>query len=271
MRNLSIRLVFDRFFAVRGTHLAAMVAYFALASFVPVIFLLLSLLGLLDQAGESSVLVGYLRDVFPAQPVNDIVSVVQTVQDNAASLTIVGGVGLLWSSLSLVSALESAFNLVYGVDNRGFLRGKTVAAVFTAGALTMLFLGLAAGTFGYDLLRRYAPEVIGSGVVALLLSLLASGLAAFVFCLFAYHRLTNAPVDLRDAVPGAILGAIVLPATLQGLPLFVFLAQGIVALQALGATFLLLVWLYVMANVIVFGAVLNQEIELARDGGPQSG
>jgi uncharacterized BrkB/YihY/UPF0761 family membrane protein len=58
-------------------------------------------------------------------------------------------------------------------------------------------------------------------------------------------------------LPGAILGAIVLAATLQGLPLFVFFTSEVVALQALGTTFLLLVWLYVMANVIVFGAALN--------------
>jgi len=31
----------------------------------------------------------------------------------------------------------------------------------------------------------------------------------------------------------------------------------VVAVQALGASALLLVWLYVMANVIVFGAVVN--------------
>ena len=58
-------------------------------------------------------------------------------------------------------------------------------------------------------------------------------------------------------LPGAILGAIVLVGTLQALPLFVFLTSEVVALQALGTTFLLLVWLYVMANVIVFGAALN--------------
>ena len=58
-------------------------------------------------------------------------------------------------------------------------------------------------------------------------------------------------------LPGAILGAVVLVGTLQALPLFVFLTSEIVALQALGTTFLLLVWLYVMANVIVFGAALN--------------
>jgi uncharacterized BrkB/YihY/UPF0761 family membrane protein len=61
-------------------------------------------------------------------------------------------------------------------------------------------------------------------------------------------------------LPGAILGAIVLAATLQALPLFVFFTSEVVALQALGTTFLLLVWLYVMANVIVFGAALNYVI-----------
>ena len=58
-------------------------------------------------------------------------------------------------------------------------------------------------------------------------------------------------------LPGAIVGAVVLVATLQALPLFVQLSSEVVALQALGTTFLLLVWLYVMANVIVFGAALN--------------
>jgi uncharacterized BrkB/YihY/UPF0761 family membrane protein len=38
-----------------------------------------------------------------------------------------------------------------------------------------------------------------------------------------------------------------------------------VALQALGTTFLLLVWLYLMANVIVFGAVLNRQLADTHD------
>src|SRR4029450_2352233 len=49
-RMRAIAATFDRFFSERGTHLAAMVAYFALASFVPLIFLALSVLGFLDQA-----------------------------------------------------------------------------------------------------------------------------------------------------------------------------------------------------------------------------
>ena len=120
----AIGATFDRFFAERGTHLAAMVAYFALASFVPLIFLALSLLGFLDQADSSSALVSYLEDIFPDQSVESIVNVVDAVQRNATTLSVVGAVALLWSSLSLFSALESAFNILYGRPNRPFLRGK---------------------------------------------------------------------------------------------------------------------------------------------------
>ena len=43
----------------------------------------------------------------------------------------------------------------------------------------------------------------------------------------------------------------------SGLPIFLRLSKHVVALQALGAGILLLIWLYVMANVIVFGAEVN--------------
>jgi membrane protein len=253
----AVGATFDRFFGERGTHLAAMVAYFALASFVPLIFLALSILGFLDQADSSSALVSYLEDVFPGQSVESIVRVVDAVQRNAATLSIVGGVALLWSSLSLFSSLESAFNIVYGRPNRPFLRGKLLAIVYMTIALLVLFAGLTVGTLGYDLLRRYATDVVSNQWVALALTLLSSGAALFVFLLSAYYRLPNARLTRREVLPGAVLGAIVLVATLQALPLFVFLTSEVVALQALGTTFLLLVWLYVMANVIVFGAALN--------------
>jgi membrane protein len=253
----AIRATFDRFFSERGTHLAAMVAYFALASFVPLIFLALSVLGFLDQADSSSALVSYLEDVFPDQSVDSIVKVVNAVQKNAATLSVVGGIALLWSSLSLFSALESAFNILYGRPNRPFLRGKGLAVVYMTGALVVLFAGLTVGTLGYDLLRRYASDVVSNRWVALALTILTSGAAVFAFLLSAYHRLPNARLTRREVLPGAILGAVVLVATLQSLPLFVFLSSEVVALQALGTTFLLLIWLYVMANVIVFGAALN--------------
>jgi membrane protein len=253
----AIRETFARFFNERGTHLAAMVAYFALMSFVPLVFLALSILGFLDQADSSSALVNYLEDIFPEQSVESIVEVVESVQRNAAALSAVGAVALLWSSLSLFSALESAFNILYGRPNRTFLRGKALATIYMSTALVVLFTGLAIGTFGYDLLRRYATDVVSNRWVALVLTVLVSAAALFVFLLSAYHRLPNARLTFREVLPGALLVSVSMATTIQLLPLFVFFTSEIVALQALGTTFLLLVSLYVMSIMIVFGAALN--------------
>src|SRR5665647_2183778 len=117
-----------------------MVAYFALLSFVPLVFLALSLLGLAHRADASDFLVKELSRAFPGSSVKSILSLVHRVQDNAATLGIVGGVFLLWSSLSLFSALESALNIVYGKPNRSFLKGKGVAAGVMMGSIVTLFL-----------------------------------------------------------------------------------------------------------------------------------
>src|SRR5690349_1921730 len=97
------RALVSKFFADRGTHLAAMVAYFALLAFVPLVFLALSLLGLAHRADASDFLVKELSKAFPGSSLESILTLVHRVQDNAAALGIIGGVGLLWSSLSLFS------------------------------------------------------------------------------------------------------------------------------------------------------------------------
>src|ERR1700688_2706020 len=237
--RLRKRALFAKFFADRGTHLAAMVAYFALLSFVPLIFLSLSLLGLAHRADASDFLVRELKRAFPGSSLQSILTLVRRVQDNAATLGIIGGVGLLWSSLSLFSALESAFNIVYGRLNRPFLRGKTVAAALMASVLVTLFSSLVVGALGVEVLKRYAPGFVGDAVIAYALSVAVSLLG------------------VCEVLPGAVMGAIVLEASFQVLPIFVRLADVNVTLRVLGGPAILLIWLYVMANVIVLGAELN--------------
>jgi membrane protein len=252
-----VRALFAKFFADRGTHLAAMIAYFALLSFVPLLFLSLALLGLTDRADESSVLVEELSKIFPGSSVRGIVNVVSGIQDNAAALGIVGAVFVLWTSLSLFSVLESAFNIVYGRPNRSFLRGKALALGMLIASLVTLFVGLLVGTFGSHLLERWAPGFASDRVAAYLLSVLISSVAVFFFLVCVYMLLTNVRLKPRDVLPGALVSTVALEASFQVLPFYLRISKEFLALQALGTTALLLVWLYVMANVIVFGAEVN--------------
>jgi len=251
------RDLWGKFFADRGTHLAAMIAYFALLSFVPLTFLSLSVLGLTGRADESSFLVKEIKHTLPGTPIDRIIDLVHTVQDNAAALGLVGGAALLWTSLSLFSVLESAFNIVYARPNRSFLHGKGLASVLMVGSLVTLFIALLAGSLGVSALQEYAPGFVGNPAVAYTLSIFVSLLGVFAFLVSCYYVLTNDDVTVRDVLPGALLATVFLEGTFQILPLYQRYADLNPALRAFGAPAILLVWLYVMSNVIVFGAELN--------------
>jgi membrane protein len=258
-----------KFFADRGPHLAAMIAYFALLSFVPLLFLTISLLGLAGRPDESSYLVTELKRAFPGSSIASIVHTVREIQKHATALGIVGGAALLWTSLSLFSVLESAFNIVYGQPNRSFLRGKLLAVALMLLSLVMLFVGLLVGSFGFDLLKRYAGGVAGNSYVAYGLSVSVSLIAVFVFLVAVYYLLTNVEHSFADVLPGAVVAAVVLEASFQVLPIYVRFSGNVVALKAFGGPALLLVWLYVMANVIVFGAEVNWRFSQRGRGSPE--
>ena len=249
--------MFGKFFADRGTHLAAMIAYFALLSFVPLTFLALAALGFAGRADESSFLVTEIQHALPDAPVGDIVALVREVQDNAATLGIVGGAFLLWTSLSLFSVLESAFNIVYGKPNRSFLRGKAVASILMLGSLVTLFVALLVGSLGVAFLRHYTPNAVDNDVTAYLATLAVSSIGVFVFVVSVYYLLTNEELTLGDVLPGAVLSTVVLEAGFQVLPVYVRYTDLNPVLKTFGPPAILLVWLYVMANVLVFGAELN--------------
>ncbi|HZG35157.1 MAG TPA: YihY/virulence factor BrkB family protein [Gaiellaceae bacterium] len=246
-----------KFFVDRGPHLAAMIAYFGLLSSVSLIFLALALFGWTGRAEESSYLVRELERLFPERPIDEIVRVVEALTANATALGVIGGAFLLWTSLSLFSVLESAFNIVYGLPNRPFLRGKGVATLFMMGSLIVLFVALVIGAAGFDVLRRFAPGLADNAFVGYGLSVLVSTGAVFVFLVVAYERLTNMRLSFKTVWLGAAVGAVLLQLTFQVLPLFIRFSGDVVAVQALGTSALLLVWLYVMANVIVLGAEIN--------------
>ena len=255
--RLRKRALFAKFFADRGTHLAAMIAYFALLSFVPLTFLALALLGLTGRANESSFLVRELKRAFPCTSLADIVRLVRQVQHNAATLGIVGGAFLLWSALSLFSVLESALNIVYARPNRSFLIGKTIAFALMVGSLVTLFVALLVGSLGIDVLDRYVPGVLGHRWLGYTLSVLVSTLGVFAFLVSVYYLLTNERLTVREVLPGAVFATIALEASFQVLPIYLRFANLNPTLRVFSGPAILLVWLYFMANGIVFGAELN--------------
>jgi membrane protein len=89
------------------------------------------------------------------------------------------------------------------------------------------------------------------------IAIVVSAIGLFVFLASAYYVLTNVDLTLREVLPGAITAAVILEATFQLLPVYVNISKHNPVLQTLSGPAVLLVWLYVMANVIVLGAEVN--------------
>jgi membrane protein len=242
------------FLDVRGTHLAALIAFYGLLAFFPVILIGLAAAGLIGEQNESSLLIEQLNRAFPGASGRRLATTVNEFREQAVYLAAIGGAAVLWSSLGLFSALESAFNLVYGLKNRPFARGKALMFVILIGSLAVLLTALIMGSLGVELLIRLggAETRLAYGFAIALSTTIVFGLLWV-----AYRVIPNTRVTWKQALPGAAGAAAALIASFQAVPLFVRFTDNLVALRAFGGATLLLVWLFLMANIIVLGAVVN--------------
>ena len=246
--------VLRKYLADRGTHLAAMIAYFAILAFVPLLFLALSLVAFAGEQDESSYLIEEIRRAFPENSVENILDAVTEIQEQATELSVIGAVGLLWAALGFFSVLESAFNIVYGLPNRPFIRQKSLVLLLTAASLVTLFVALVIASVGVEMVQRAG---VAEGPLSYVYALLVSTALLVGFTWSLYRLLTNTALTWRETLPGALVASVFLQASFQILPFFVRLSGNLIALQAYGGLVLLLVWLYVMANILVLGAEVN--------------
>jgi len=214
-------------------------------------------LGVFGQISESSYLIRELERILPNQSVDDLTSLVHSVQRNARTFFLIGIVGMMWSALGFYSALESALNIVFRVSNRGFVRGKWLSFLFVLASLVVLFLSLALATFAIGWLDRHAPGLLHSGIAPYVISLLLSALGSFIFLMTVFRVLTNVELHRGDVWPGALFGTVFFQVSFQAVPFYLHFADVLVALRAFGGIVLVLVWLYLMANIIVLGAEIN--------------
>ena len=250
--------ILGKYLADRGPHLAAMVAYYALLAIFPFVFLTLSALGLLGQVSESSYLIQELKRILPVESEDSLISNVRTLQDNAQTFFWIGIIGMFWSSLGLLlGARVGAEHHLPRVEPR-----RSSAARGWAWCSSWGRWGCCSSCCPYRRRRpgwvhRHTSEGAVTTLATIGIPLIASGIASFVFLVVVYRVLTNVELHRGDVWPGAMFGAVLFAISFQMVPIYIQFATNLVTLQVFGGIVLLLVWLYLMANIIVLGAEIN--------------
>jgi membrane protein len=245
------------FFADRCTHLAAMVAYYALLSLFPLLAIALAAIGAFGRPDEGSTLIHELSKIFPGTSVDSLVDIVRSLQRNATELGIIGAASLVWTSLGFLSALESALNIIYGVPNRPFVRQKLFVFALVGSGLALVLVLLVAATTAQTFLDEHASGLLQQPVWRIASALLISTAVTFGFTFAVYRLLPNTQVTTREVMPGAVAATILLQMSFAVLPVYLNVAETLPALKAFGGIVLLLTWLYLMGNIVMLGAELN--------------
>ena len=249
--------ILRRYFGARGPHLAAMLAYYALLSLFPFVFLAASLVSWIGRPAETSALLRDLSHVLPGTSAHDLSRLVTSLGSNVTEIGLIGGVGLLWSSLGFLSALESGLNVLYGLPNRGFLHQKLVVLGLLAIALIGLLAGLAVVVTSQTALSQVAPDLAHLAAWRIGGGLAISTLTTLLFLLIVYRTLPNTEITTRQVLPGAVIATALLQLTFESLPIYVRSVEGLPALKAFGGALVLLVWLYLMGNVVLLGGAIT--------------
>jgi len=246
-----------RYFGARGPHLAAMLAYYALLSLFPFVFLAASLVSAIGRPEETSALLRDLSHVLPGTSARDLARLVRSLESNAAEIGLIGGLALLWSSLGFLSALESGLNVIYGLPNRGFLHQKLVVLSLLCTGLIGLLLGLTIVVTSQTALSEIAPGLSHLAIWRIGGGLAISTVTTFLFLLLVYRTLPNTEITTRQVLPGTLVATALLQLTFESLPLYVRSVEALPTLKIFGGAAVLLVWLYLMGNVVLIGGAIT--------------
>ena len=250
----------QKFMDDRALTLASLVAWGMLNTFLPMLLGVLALVALL--LGDSPAAAAAEATLLAALPAG----VSALVRDSLAAVQRSAGIAglvslglLLFNGSNFFVTLESVFDLAYHVPERNLVTQRLVsfAALFVLTAMVLMATaaGALGGVFGQAV--AYALPGLGVAVDAGLATAVSLAVLTAAFVLM-YWGLPNAPIALRQALPGALAAAALFVAVLRLFPLYVALfGQGFSVYAAFGTVLLFMFWLYIVGVVLVGGAELN--------------
>jgi membrane protein len=263
--GLSLWRLIARTWAAMGRHdtlsQAAVVAYYAMLSMVPLLGL--SLAAAVDVRAGVGDEVNVAADRFlPTEAAAVVRDQVQKMQADAPTgLLSASAVILLWSASSLFVSVMDATSAAYGVrDSRPWWRRRLMAVALTLAVVALMISASVSAVawpslfkwFGLDHIGGFASAAATAGqwlvvVVALL--------AAFGLAHYFGPDVNN---EWQWVTPGSALGVIVLIGASFGFRWYLQFGTSYSATYgALAGVVLMLLWLYLAALALLVGAEVN--------------
>jgi membrane protein len=240
---------------------AGALTFFAVLALFPFLLFLVALAGLIIDPKQAEALVQELGRVAP-EAVTQIVG--QRLHDlatsNSVGLLTVGGLGAIWAASNGIVKLMEVFNTAYDVkESRPFWKVRGLAILMTLAA-AVLSIVAALGMVAVPAFAKMLGEPLGT-VVLVLRWPVAGLLIMFVWALL-YYFCPDVKQNFRFITPGSVVGVIIWLVASWGFSLYVRNFGNYDATYgALGGVIVMLLWMWISAQVLMLGAEINAILE----------
>jgi len=249
------------------TVVAAGVAFFSLLAVFPLISAAISLFGFFANPGDIDDISETVRALMPGEAFDVIQRQIVTVldaPDQAVGIGIIISLSVaVFSAGAGIRAMMRAMNIAYReIEKRNFFLFYLYAGLMTLGSFVFIWLSLVVIVGIPSVLKfLYLDGIVNFVALTLpwILLVLVFGFAVGVMYRFGPSR---RPARKRWIYPGMTVATISWLIISYGFSKFVAEFGNYNATYgSLSAVVILLVWLWLTANVIIFGAELNAELE----------
>jgi len=227
----------------------------------PFLLFLVSLAGLLIEPAQAQVLIHELARVAPREVTLILSERIQSLANSRpVGLLTVGGVGAVWAASRGVVALISALNKVYGVtESRPIWKLRGIALLMTLGAAVVSILAAFAVIVTPALAGKLPGEL---GAVVMWLRLPVAGLLMMFLWAVLYYVLPDVEQRFRFITPGSVVGVLIWVVASWGFSQYVAnFGKYDVNYGAIGGVIVMLLWMWISAQVILLGAEINAILE----------
>lgn len=241
--------VHKRFGELNGGYLASAITLSSFLSLFPLLLVAIAVIGFFsaDDPTLARDTVKFLGLSGSSEAATIVTDAIETAEDSRAAASIVGTIGLLWSGLGLVAALQYVYDTVWQVTGRG-MKDKLVGLLWLVGGAVLF-----ASSFA-------VTSVIGAlpGFLAPVNLVVGIGLSFGLF-IWTAKVLPHRDIGFKALVPGAVVGAVGLEIlkVLGGIYVPRAVASSSAMYGSIGVVFAILAWLLFFGRLVVYSAVVN--------------
>lgn len=262
-----IRRAGETFGLAYAPEAAGGIAYYALFSLFPLLLLLFSIGSLwLSSSAAIDQIIEFIGNIFSI-PTDQLESVLEDLVSASGITGLIGLLGVAWAATGVFTSLARNINRAWPEANRvSVLQGRLMAIVMVVVIALSQFLWVIATTIVSMIARielpgQYDQEMIKSWLTNLTINTISFALLFFAF-VGLYRWVPKIKVLWREALLGATFSTL---AILIASRIYIwYLNSGLAGTQviygSLGTTLGVIVFFYINAWIVLFGAHLSSAV-----------